>query len=679
MAHPFSGQWITDAEFAELLPRNVFHRQLEPADLPCTEHLNRHILFRRRFSLDSLPHSGRIYITADDYYKLYINGIFVAQGPAPSYPFRYGYNEIDVTPYLIPGHNVLAVHTLYQGLINRVWVSGDQRHGLLCDLETDGKLLLCSDSAFRTHRHTGYTACGIAGYQTQFLENYDSAAPEVGFEAPEFDDGNWPAAQPRKYADYSVIRQQSKQLVLEPIEPVTQIPNGSVLQLDFGSCYVGYLSLHAIGRAGDRIRIRCGQELNEDGSVRWQLRANCAYSEDWYLSGKTDVLDWFDFKSFRYVELLLPEGCRIFNPQLIARHYPFRLIRQMDPVFASDEALRSIWTLCVHSLKYGVQEVIQDCMEREKGFYVGDGCYTALTYLILTGDDSIVRKLIDDAFASTFVTDGMVTCLDCSFMQEIAEYPLMLIPLMLYHHRLCGDHAYLAAHWDDACKLLDAYRKAYEQNGLLQNLDKWCVVEWPNNFRDGYDVDIQEGKICTTPHIAINAYYIEAVHCLNQIAKLLAKPPYRDESELRSAFLRAFYDPNRHLFRDSTKSCHASYIGNIFAFAFQLYPDELCRDRILQWIRSRGITGVGLFGAVPLLWGMIRCGRGDQIAPLLRDENAWLRILREGGVTTFEGWGKDTKWNTSLFHLTMCDAAMFLADIDRNRLFDSGIASTFVQ
>ena len=140
MYHEFSGKWITDSEFAAAVPRNVFHRQLQPLDLTPDAHPNRHILFRRRFTLPEPPRRARLYITADDYYKLYLNGTFVAQGPAPSYPFRCGYNEIDVTPYLRQGENVLAVHTLYQGLINRVWVSGDDRHGLLCDLECDGRL-----------------------------------------------------------------------------------------------------------------------------------------------------------------------------------------------------------------------------------------------------------------------------------------------------------------------------------------------------------------------------------------------------------------------------------------------------------------------------------------------------------------------------------------------------------
>jgi len=54
----------------------------------------------------------------------------------------------------------------------------------------------------------------------------------------------------------------------------------------------------------------------------------------------------------------------------------------------------------------------------------------------------------------------------------------------------------------------------------------------------------------------------------------------------------------------------------------------------------------------------------------LQDEGAWLRIIREDGTTTFEGWGKDTKWNTSLFHMTMSYAALFLSDINLKNILE---------
>ena len=100
MGHIFAGKWISNEVFAKMQPRNVFYRQLERPVLDCSEHRNEHILFRKRFSLTDRPQKATVYISADDYYKLYINGSFVAQGPAPSYHFRYNYNAIDVSAYL---------------------------------------------------------------------------------------------------------------------------------------------------------------------------------------------------------------------------------------------------------------------------------------------------------------------------------------------------------------------------------------------------------------------------------------------------------------------------------------------------------------------------------------------------------------------------------------------------
>ena len=70
--HKFQGKWITNEEFYNLKPRNVFHRQLDIIDFDCSEHRNKHILFRKKFNL--LKTNGRaiIYISADDFYRLYI-------------------------------------------------------------------------------------------------------------------------------------------------------------------------------------------------------------------------------------------------------------------------------------------------------------------------------------------------------------------------------------------------------------------------------------------------------------------------------------------------------------------------------------------------------------------------------------------------------------------------------
>ena len=663
MSHIFKGKWITDKTFENRPPRNVFHRQLEPLALDTSERRGLHILFRKHLTLPSLPKEARLYVSADDYYKLYVNGSFVAQGPAPAYHFRYSYNEIDLLPYLKEGENVLAFHTYYQGLINRVWQSGDDRHGLLCDLVLDGETVLCSDESFLTAPHTGYTETGVCGYDTQLLERYDSRAPEADFYKTDFDDSAWATASLSRFDDHTMCAPDRAMLVHESIRPVASWTEGNTLVYDFGACYVGYLCATVVGKDGQAVTVRCAQERNEDGSIRHALRANCVYEEEWILREGESALSWFDYKSFRYASLTLPEGATVKEVYLAARHYPFALRAHLKEAYRQNSALCRIWELCVHTQKYGVQEVIQDCMDREKGFYLGDGCYTALTHLVLTHDDAMVRKLIDDAFASSFITDTLVTCMDCSFMQEIAEYPLILVLLVLWHYRIKGDRAYLAETFPKIKALLDAYRRAYEKEGLLRDLDKWCVVEWPKNFQHGYDVDIREGRVCHEAHVSLNAYYIAAVRSANRIAEILGKAPYREEAPLLSAFRRTFFDEEKGLYRDGEHTAHISLVGNSFVYAFGLYEDEATKERILALYDAHGISSLGLFCTFPLLCGFYRDKDEERLLGALTDEGAWLRMLREDATATFEGWGKDTKWNTSLFHLTMSFAAVFLADL----------------
>ena len=659
-------KWLTAPEFLDAPVNNLFHRQLEkvdPSDWDLSRQ-NRHLLYRKKFTLSAadLQNTAKLFITADDYYKLYINGSFVAMGPAPGYPFHYFCNEIDVTSFLQEGENTVAVHTYYQGLINRVWFSGDNRHGMICELESNGRILLASDETFLLGRHSAYSAAGKAGYDTQYLEKYDAAAPECGFEHPGFDDSAWEHAVVKNDAYYQFYLQPSKMLVQEEIAPQKSELRGNVLFVDFGGIYVGSLAMTASGRKGDTITIRCGQELNGDGSVRWQMRCNCDYEEFFVLSGaEEDLLNQFDFKSFRYAELELPDGVSVSNVHLLARHYPFELKAELN---RHDERSGQIWKLCSESLHWGVQEAIQDCMDREKGYYLGDGCYSLFTFCLLTQDYALMEKFFDDFFRTAFINRGLMTCANCSFMQEIAEYPLIMITFAMVYLEMTGNKEFIRERYAKFADILDFYREEYAQeNGLLANLDKWCVVEWPDPLRDGYDVDLTEGKICTTMHNVLNAYYIGAVKCMNKIAAALDLPPYADAEKLTGAFLKAFYLPEKKLFRDSVESDHISMPGNVFAWFYGLVPElEDFKKELLPRIRDARMSKSVLFEGFPLLACLIRDGEEELAYELLTDDGAWMNMLKEGATRTFESWGADWKWNTSLFHLTLSYGAAFLTD-----------------
>ncbi|MBE7045175.1 MAG: alpha-L-rhamnosidase [Ruminococcaceae bacterium] len=662
----FSGRWITISKMADTKPVNVFHRQLAVAEEKGCLPENQHILFRKKFFVDSLE-KATLFITADDYYKLYINGQFVTQGPAPGYAFHYYYNEIDVTPYLTQGENVIAVHTLYQGLINRVWVSGDDRHGLLFDLMQGENVLAKSDETVLCTLHDGYEAMDIVGYQTQFMECYDSRASAIGFQKPEFDDSLWERASLHQYADYQLFLQPTEPLQISRIAPKEIRKDEKGYWIDFGAVYVGGLSAVASGTSGDRIGMQFSQELDEEGEVRFDMRSNCRYCEEWILSGGRDVLEQYDYKSFRYCRLIVPEGVQVDAVEFVIRHYPFCLQKTCNT-----PELEDVWNLCVDTLHYGVQEVIQDCPDREKGQYLGDGIYTAITLSVLTNDTKIMEKMIDDALRSAFVNPGLMTCSPCSFMQEIAEYVLMLPGALLVHWYLTKNKAYLAQCYQGVAEVLDFFREQYEnKDGLLSDLDKWCVVDWPQEARDGYDFDLTEGRVAVGVHNVINAYYIGAIKTLNRISKILNRPAYRDTKELEQGFVNAFYDAEKKLFRDTPESSHISFPANVFPLIFGLCPDRETVENIISMTAevAEAPERSAFFTTWPALWAMVREGRRDIVEAFISHPGRWRRMLSEGATRTFEAWGKDLKWNTSLFHLNYAYAALFLTDWGMDGIF----------
>ena len=54
-----------------------------------------------------------------------------------------------------------------------------------------------------------------------------------------------------------------------------------------------------------------GEETKEDNplEVRYEMRCNCTYDETCTLSGYEDEFNFYDYKTFRYAEIIAPPGC----------------------------------------------------------------------------------------------------------------------------------------------------------------------------------------------------------------------------------------------------------------------------------------------------------------------------------------------------------------------------------
>ena len=159
-------------------------------------------------------------------------------------------------------------------------------------------------------------------------------------------------------------------------------------------------------------------------------------------------------------------------------------------------------------------------------------------------------------------------------------------------------------------------------------------------------------------------FLVEKGESLNRIAERIGFEPYQDPAPLEEAFVRVFYDPEKELFCDSDETTHISLPGNVFAAFFELFPTRAGVGKTIAMIREKRLSQSLFFETFPLLAFLAREGETQLIHELLTDENAWLKMIDEGATRTFEGWSKDLKWNTSLFHLTLTLGALFLTEWD---------------
>ncbi len=653
----FQPVWYTTEDFADAVPLGVYHKEQEKKLLKNNGIKDYHVLLRA----DYVAEKGTnclLRITADDYYKLYINGVFVTQGPAPAYPESYYYNEIDVTGYIRPGKNVFAVHLYYQGLINRVWNSGDNRCGIGAELiiydsrtgeEKEKDSFLDSRELKWRYRISDAYKGEVIGYDTQFLENFDSRKWEENWNRPDYDDNDYKEMLLAKWADYHFIKQPTKQLSIYKKEPAFIEEKKNGIFLDMGEEITGTLCIRAEGAAGRKIYIYCGEECDEAGRVRYEMRCNCTYKEEWILDEGEHTLEQFFYKGFRYVWLVLEQDVEIKEVWAKIQHYP--LVDELCRFSCSNKKLEKIFQMCKNTVKYGTQEGYLDCPTREKGQYLGDAIVTAHAQVWLTGSTEMLRKCIQQFAETSRICKGLMAVAPGALMQEIADFSLLWSQLLLLDYQFTGDKVFLEKYYPVAKGVLAYFSQYAGENGLLyQVADKWNLVDWPENLRDNYDFSLSRPVVAEGCHNVVNALYVGAAKTLAEIEEFLELPQTMDWISLKNAFCNTFFREETGLFADSETSSHSAVHSNIYPLYFGLAPKQAV-EGIVEFLRKKGLC-CGVFLSYFFLKALAKVKHHDVMYELLvnESEQGWVNMLREGATTCYEAWGKEQKWNTSLLH-----------------------------
>ena len=647
----FAGaEWLRDPVFSGVAPANVLHKENVKAP-PVSGPQNVHTLYRKEVLLRAQPATALLTITGDDYYKFSINGQFVVQGPESGYPFAHPYYRLEVGPHLREGRNCLASHGYYQGLVNRVWNSGDNRSGFIMALDVtyaDGTSeRLVTDGTWKCKNIDAFASDRTIGYKTQYAEDIDMRRMPRGWTDPDFDDSAWGSPLPGRQ-DHQFVAQMTPPLQHYTAKPVRMVRKAEGRYFfDFGQELAGHTRLRIQGPEGRRITVRHGEELSGPDTVRYEMRANCKYEEFVTLSGGEDVVEFYDYKAFRYIEILdAPSEPEVW---VDVRHHPFEPGRAV--LNANGHLIEPIWNICSTGVQMGAQGGFLDCPSREKGQYLGDAVITARSHLWLTADPSLTRKCLLDFFYSQQICPGIMAVAPGSFMQEIAEYSLQWPLLLQQHYQHTGDREFLRYMVDHAFGPLFGYFAKFEDaDGLITGMtEKWVLVDWPDSLRDGYDYDFAKDKANTV----VNAFYFGALKTAAALLRELGRDPAEYEAKaqrVERAFAARIADPKTGLYLDAPGSKHSSLHANAIPLYFGLTAGAN-KDAMLGLIRKRGLS-CGVYIAAYVIEACFLNGEAELGYSLLTatGEHSWNEMLKHGATACMEAWGPDQKKNTSWCH-----------------------------
>jgi len=154
---------------------------------------NTYYYFRKEFRLEGPPKGLRLFITADTFYRLFLNGRPVGQGPPPSQPFFKYYDEYEVDAHLKRGGNCIAVLVYYVGSVREEL--GELRGGLLAELvDEDGRTLVATGPDWRCLRSDAWrrdTFAFRANYVFPYQEVYDARKEPESWKDVGYDDRGW--------------------------------------------------------------------------------------------------------------------------------------------------------------------------------------------------------------------------------------------------------------------------------------------------------------------------------------------------------------------------------------------------------------------------------------------------------------------------------------------------------
>jgi hypothetical protein len=635
--------------------------------------------FRRTLQLPAKPASFIVHISADNRYRLLVNGTQVSSGPQRGDRMHWHFESVDLAPYLRPGRNVLAALVWNYGALRPV-AQITNRTGFILQGDGEPESVANTGAEWRALRDSAYaglrvTAADVDGYYAAAPgEAVDARRYPWGWEGVDYDDSAWPAAvsigpgQPRGVQPYGEAG--GWQLIprtLPPMEETEQrltkvaraegaaAGGGAFLQrrgdlvvpahstatllLDQGFETNAYPVLEASGGAGTTLTLTYAEALL-DAQGR---KGNRNEIEGKTIKGYHDVITLdggahrrfrsLSFRTFRYLQLQVRTGdepARIHDLHGIFTGYPFQERARFD----SDLPwLHTVWEIDWRTARLDAWETYFDCPYYEQLQYAGDTRIQGLISLYMAGDDRLAREALVQ-FDRSRIPEGITASrYPSNLTQLIPPFSLLWVGMVHDYWMNRDDPTFVRQFLPGIHSVLGWYERRLDARGLVGAAPWWNFADWAYThapFVRGVPPGGDEGG-----STLITLQFLDALQHAAELADSLGAP--EDAAHYRAVARRvadgvrsAAWDAGRGLFADSPARAVFSQHTNSLAVLTGLVPPAEQGEVMRKVISDSSLVQAGYYFQFYVNEALARAGEGDRYIERLAPWRGMLDL----GLTT---------------------------------------------
>lgn len=632
--------------------------------------------FRKKIELPDVPDKFIVHVSADNRYRLYVNGSPVCSGPARGDLYNWHFETIDIASYLKAGENIIASLVWNMGIYAPVAQISNQT-AFMIQGNSEAEQIVNTDTTWKVIKNNSYTPCSLDNGER--LKSYmvigpgdqvDATSYPWGWEQLNFEDQDWnsaiqisnPVVTGSGTDNLWTLVPRTIPLMVESLQRLDQIRRSDGITVDDASFIKGnhpltipanqtisllldqtfnttaYPEVIVSGGKGSTIKISYAEALfNQKGQ-----KGNRSEIEGKTLIGNYDVFLpdggsqrhfralWH--RTYRYIQIDIStksQPLTIDDFYGMYTGYPF----ETKATFSSnDKSLQPIWDVAWRTALLCAGETYFDCPYYEQLQYEGDTRIQALISLYVTGDDRLMRKAILDFYHSR-VPEGLTQGrYPSNRLQVIPPYSLFWISMVYDYWMNRKDDEFINQFLPAISEVLNWYEKNIDdKKKMLGPMKWWNFIDYTDPFPEGVPPGANDGNS--------SIISLQYSYTLQQAAKLFNYFGKNNEDlqytklalELNSNTYRLCFDKERSEMADTPEMKSYSQHAGIMAILAGAIPESEKKDAMLKILNDSSLSPVTFYYRFYLTQAL----KSSHMADLYYSQLKPWRDMLDIGLTTF--------------------------------------------